>query len=59
MQFTRSGHTQIRANAIMITSTITVVLFSTLVNLNLDFMHTCSHSKTLVLYAHLFTFEIC
>ncbi|KAH7666837.1 Cation/H+ exchanger CPA1 family protein [Dioscorea alata] len=30
-QFTRSGHTQIRANAIMITSTITVVLFSTLV----------------------------
>ncbi|GAV87035.1 LOW QUALITY PROTEIN: Na_H_Exchanger domain-containing protein [Cephalotus follicularis] len=28
-QFTRSGHTQLRANAIMITSTITVVLFST------------------------------
>lgn len=31
MQFTRSGHTQLRANAIMITSTITVVLFSTVV----------------------------
>ncbi|KAF5740574.1 tonoplast Na+/H+ antiporter [Tripterygium wilfordii] len=30
-QFTRSGHTQLRANAIMITSTITVVLFSTMV----------------------------
>jgi hypothetical protein len=31
MQFTRSGHTQLRANAIMITRTITVVLFSTVV----------------------------
>ncbi|CAL2227136.1 unnamed protein product [Prunus armeniaca] len=30
-QFTRSGHTDLRANAIMITSTITVVLFSTVV----------------------------
>lgn len=30
-KFTRSGHTQIRGNAIMITSTITVVLFSTMV----------------------------
>ncbi|KAL2942344.1 Sodium/hydrogen exchanger 2 [Bienertia sinuspersici] len=30
-QFTRSGHTQLRGNAIMITSTITVVLFSTMV----------------------------
>ncbi|KAK9292699.1 hypothetical protein L1049_020678 [Liquidambar formosana] len=30
-QFTRSGHTQLRTNAIMITSTITVVLFSTVV----------------------------
>nr|ACF05807.1 Na+/H+ antiporter protein [Limonium gmelinii] len=30
-QFTRSGHTHLRANAIMITSTITVVLFSTVV----------------------------
>ncbi|KAF5453916.1 hypothetical protein F2P56_023628 [Juglans regia] len=30
-QFTRSGHTQLRENAIMITSTITVVLFSTVV----------------------------
>lgn len=30
-QFTRSGHTQLRGNAIMITSTITVVLFSTAV----------------------------
>ncbi|KAG2695351.1 hypothetical protein I3760_07G009800 [Carya illinoinensis] len=30
-QFTRSGHTQLRPNAIMITSTITVVLFSTVV----------------------------
>ncbi|KAL5720496.1 Sodium/hydrogen exchanger 2 [Ranunculus cassubicifolius] len=30
-QFTRSGHTQKRGNAIMITSTITVVLFSTVV----------------------------
>ncbi|KAF3454379.1 hypothetical protein FNV43_RR04826 [Rhamnella rubrinervis] len=30
-QFTRSGHTQLRSNAIMITSTITVVLFSTVV----------------------------
>lgn len=28
-QFTMSGHTQLRSNAIMITSTITVVLFST------------------------------
>nr|AFQ00709.1 sodium/hydrogen exchanger 1 [Ipomoea batatas] len=30
-QFTRSGYTQLRENAIMITSTITVVLFSTVV----------------------------
>ncbi|KAK9933676.1 hypothetical protein M0R45_020858 [Rubus argutus] len=30
-QFTRSGHTDLRANAYMITSTITVVLFSTVV----------------------------
>ncbi|XP_064934310.1 sodium/hydrogen exchanger 1-like isoform X2 [Musa acuminata AAA Group] len=30
-QFTRSGHTQQRGNAFMITSTITVVLFSTMV----------------------------
>ncbi|GMY16495.1 sodium/hydrogen exchanger 2-like isoform X2 [Fagus crenata] len=30
-QFTRSGHTQLRGNAIMITSTITVVLFTTVV----------------------------
>ncbi|CAN6575555.1 unnamed protein product [Malus baccata var. baccata] len=30
-QFTRSGHTHLRANAIMITSTITVVLVSTVV----------------------------
>ncbi|KAE8010106.1 hypothetical protein FH972_006499 [Carpinus fangiana] len=30
-QFTRAGHTQLRPNAIMITSTITVVLFSTVV----------------------------
>nr|AAZ82019.1 Na+/H+ antiporter [Salicornia bigelovii] len=30
-QFTRSGHTQLRGNAIMITSTITIVLFSTMV----------------------------
>uniref|UniRef100_A0A2N9J2D2 Cation/H+ exchanger transmembrane domain-containing protein n=1 Tax=Fagus sylvatica TaxID=28930 RepID=A0A2N9J2D2_FAGSY len=29
-QFTRSGHTQLRGNAIMITSTITVVLFTTM-----------------------------
>uniref|UniRef100_A0A162B462 Sodium/hydrogen exchanger n=1 Tax=Daucus carota subsp. sativus TaxID=79200 RepID=A0A162B462_DAUCS len=29
--FTREGHTQLRGNAIMITSTITVVLFSTVV----------------------------
>ncbi|OIT22444.1 PREDICTED: sodium/hydrogen exchanger 2-like [Nicotiana attenuata] len=28
-QFTRGGHTQLRGNAVMITSTITVVLFST------------------------------
>ena len=31
MQFTRSGHTHLHGNAIMITSTITVVLFSTVV----------------------------
>lgn len=31
MQFTRAGHTQLRGNAILITSTITVVLFSTVV----------------------------
>lgn len=31
MQFTREGHTQLRGNAILITSTITVVLFSTVV----------------------------
>lgn len=31
MQFTRSGHTQLLGNAIMITSTISVVLFSTMV----------------------------
>ncbi|KAF4348779.1 hypothetical protein CsatB_028728 [Cannabis sativa] len=30
-QFTRSGHTQLRVNALMITSTITVVLVSTMV----------------------------
>ncbi|XP_059632666.1 sodium/hydrogen exchanger 1-like [Cornus florida] len=30
-QFTRKGHTQLRENAIMITSTITVILFSTVV----------------------------
>ncbi|XP_057515692.1 sodium/hydrogen exchanger 2-like [Amaranthus tricolor] len=30
-QFTREGYTQLRGNAIMITSTITVVLFSTIV----------------------------
>nr|AFM85232.1 Na+/H+ antiporter [Oryza coarctata]AFN22080.1 Na+/H+ antiporter [Oryza coarctata] len=30
-KFTRSGHTQLHGNAIMITSTITVVLFSTMV----------------------------
>ncbi|KAK6913816.1 Cation/H+ exchanger [Dillenia turbinata] len=30
-KFTRAGHTQLRANAIMITSTISVVLFSTVV----------------------------
>ncbi|KAJ7955037.1 Sodium/hydrogen exchanger [Quillaja saponaria] len=30
-QFTRLGHTKLRGNAIMITSTITVVLFSTMV----------------------------
>ncbi|XP_021905012.1 sodium/hydrogen exchanger 2-like [Carica papaya] len=30
-QFTTSGHTKLRGNAIMITSTITVVLFSTMV----------------------------
>ncbi|CAA6662079.1 unnamed protein product [Spirodela intermedia] len=30
-KFARSGHTQLRGNAIMITSTITVVLFSTVV----------------------------
>ncbi|KAF5943298.1 hypothetical protein HYC85_020940 [Camellia sinensis] len=30
-QFVKSGHTQLPGNAIMITSTITVVLFSTLV----------------------------
>ncbi|XP_062108558.1 sodium/hydrogen exchanger 1-like [Humulus lupulus] len=30
-QFTRSGHTHLRENAVMITSTITVVLFSTVV----------------------------
>ncbi|XP_073053407.1 sodium/hydrogen exchanger 1 [Primulina eburnea] len=30
-QFTRDGHTQLRGNAILITSTITVVLFSTVV----------------------------
>jgi len=32
MQFTRSGHTQLQGNAIMITSTISVVLFSTVVS---------------------------
>lgn len=31
LQFTRSGHTQLHLNAIMITSTISVVLFSTVV----------------------------
>ncbi|KAK4370498.1 hypothetical protein RND71_009973 [Anisodus tanguticus] len=30
-QFTKGGHTQLRGNAIMITSTITVVIFSTVV----------------------------
>lgn len=37
MQFAKSGHTQLPGNAIMITSTITVVLFSTVVSgLGLD-----------------------
>ena len=31
LQFTSLGHTQLRGNAMMITSTITVVLFSTVV----------------------------
>lgn len=31
MQFTRSGHTQLQGNAIMITSTITVVLLTNIV----------------------------
>lgn len=31
MQFTHGGHTQLQDNAIMITSTITIVLFSTMV----------------------------
>ena len=31
LQFTRSGHTQLHLNAIMITSTISVALFSTVV----------------------------
>ncbi|EOY10658.1 Sodium/hydrogen exchanger [Theobroma cacao] len=35
-QFTRLGHTQLRANAIMITSTITIVLFSTVVLLHIN-----------------------
>lgn len=33
LQFTTSGHTDIHENAVMITSTITVVLFSTVVNI--------------------------
>ncbi|KAG6646145.1 hypothetical protein CIPAW_08G173900 [Carya illinoinensis] len=37
-QFTMSGHTQLRGNAIMITSTITVVLFSTVVGCLLPFL---------------------
>lgn len=36
LQFTRSGHTQQPVNAIMITSTITVVLFSTMVMSTLE-----------------------
>ncbi|KAJ8558015.1 hypothetical protein K7X08_004781 [Anisodus acutangulus] len=38
-QFTKGGHTQLRGNAIMITSTITVVLFSTVVR-DLNFLLT-------------------
>lgn len=34
IQFTRAGHTQKKENALMITSTITVVLFSTAVRIS-------------------------
>ncbi|CAI9118710.1 OLC1v1020313C2 [Oldenlandia corymbosa var. corymbosa] len=36
-KFTRAGYTQLRGNSIMITSTITVVLFSTMVRIFRDF----------------------
>lgn len=38
LQFTRAGHTQVKENAIMITSTITVVLFSTTVHIHFPYM---------------------
>jgi len=49
LQFTSAGHTQLHGNAIMITSTITVVLFSTMVwcsrltpiSPTLCFLYTC------------------
>lgn len=34
MQFTKAGYTQLRGNSIMITSTITIVLFSTVVSIS-------------------------
>lgn len=51
MQFTRAGHTQLRGNAYLITSTITVVLFSTMVR----HLNSCSThlSKEGALIVHL------
>lgn len=42
MQFTKSGHTQLPGNAFMITSTISVVLFSTVVRDFIFFYEMCS-----------------
>lgn len=41
MQFTCAGHTKLHGNAMMITSTITVVLFSTVVS----YCHILKHQK--------------
>lgn len=56
MQFTMSGHTQLRGNAIMITSTITIVLFSTMVrNFTPHRQNCCCSSWGLLSFTDLFS----
>ena len=53
LQFTSSGHTEVRVNAIMITSTVIVVLFSTMVSMLyliiiLNSLHSPAQNMTLI-----------